>query len=99
MLLIICLRGVRNSPQSKRRLMALATMLLPLVLILEPIQSTIFFGQINLLLAVAVALDLLVVPPRFRGVLIGAATAIKLTPAVYILYLVMRRQFGSVTLR
>lgn len=92
-LLVICLRGIRNGPQSKRRLMALATMLLPLVLILEPIQSTIFFGQVNLLLAVAVALDLLVVPPRFRGILIGAATAIKLTPAVYILYLVMRRQF------
>jgi alpha-1,2-mannosyltransferase len=98
LLLATCLRAVGGGRPSRPGLVALTTLLLPLVLVLEPIQSTISFGQINLLLAVAIALDLLVIPARYRGILIGTATAIKLTPAIYILYLLMRRQFRQAAL-
>jgi alpha-1,2-mannosyltransferase len=59
---------------------------------LEPVLQTIEFGQINLLLMALVVLDCLVERPRWpRGLLIGIAAAIKLTPAVFLLYLLLRR--------
>ncbi|MDN5858504.1 MAG: glycosyltransferase 87 family protein [Pseudonocardia sp.] len=65
-------------------------------LALEPVLQTIEFGQINLLLMALVALDLLVVAPRWpRGMLIGIAAAIKLTPAVFVLYFLLRREYRS----
>ena len=65
-------------------------------LALEPILQTIEFGQINLLLMALVAIDLLVVAPRWpRGALIGIAAAIKLTPAVFVLYFLLRRDYRA----
>lgn len=65
-------------------------------LALEPILQTIEFGQINLLLMALVAADLLVVHPRWpRGALVGIAAAIKLTPAVFVLYFLLRRDYRS----
>ncbi|WP_242424059.1 glycosyltransferase 87 family protein, partial [Frankia sp. EI5c] len=56
---------------------------------LEPVRSTFSFGQINIFLALLVALDLFgrrrLLP---RGVLIGVAAGVKLTPLVFLLYLV-----------
>src|SRR5437762_5030921 len=71
---------------------------LPLVSTLEPIRETITFGQINLLLAVLIVGDLLRLVPRgsrFAGVGIGIATAIKLTPAIFILYLLVSRRWRA----
>ena len=63
---------------------------------LEPVLQTIEFGQINLLLMALVVLDCLVERPRWpRGLLIGIAAAIKLTPAVFLLYLLLRRDFRA----
>lgn len=63
---------------------------------LEPILQTIQFGQINLLLMALVALDCLVARPRWpRGMLIGIAAAIKLTPAVFVLYFLLRRDYRA----
>lgn len=60
----------------------------------EPIRSTIGFGQINLMLMALVALDCLVPQTRWpRGVLVGLAAAIKLTPAVFVVYFLVRRQY------
>jgi alpha-1,2-mannosyltransferase len=60
----------------------------------EPVRSTIGFGQVNLLLMGLVALDCLLPRTRWpRGVLLGLAIAIKLTPAVFVLYFLVRRQF------
>jgi len=65
---------------------------LPLALWLEPVRETIGFGQINLVLMALVAADCLIEKPRWpRGLLIGIAAAIKLTPAVFLLYLLLRR--------
>jgi alpha-1,2-mannosyltransferase len=60
----------------------------------EPVRSTIGFGQINLILMGLVSLDCLLPRTRWpRGVQVGLAAAIKLTPAVFVLYFLVRRQF------
>ncbi len=62
---------------------------------LEPIRETYTFGQINVLLAIAVLFDLLVLLPRgskWAGIGIGLAAAVKLTPAIFILYLLVSRR-------
>ncbi|MFD7161523.1 glycosyltransferase 87 family protein [Kribbella sp. NPDC059898] len=58
----------------------------------EPVWSTFGLGQINLVL-LALLMPALVGRTRFRGVLIGVATGIKLTPGIFILYLLMTRRF------
>lgn len=59
---------------------------------LEPVRETIGFGQINLILMMLVAADCLAGKPCWpRGLLTGIAAAIKLTPAVFLLYFLLRR--------
>ncbi|MEO3743022.1 glycosyltransferase 87 family protein [Plantactinospora sp. B5E13] len=69
----------------------------------EPMRETVNFGQVNMLLLFLVGVDLLwLVAPvtpfgrrlparyrRFAGVGIGLATAIKLTPGIFIVYLLI----------
>ena len=63
---------------------------------LEPVLQTIEFGQINLVLMALVALDCLVVRPRWpRGTLVGIAAAIKLTPAAFVLFFLLRRDYRA----
>jgi alpha-1,2-mannosyltransferase len=63
-------------------------------LLLEPVRETLDFGQINLLLMGLVALDCLLPKTRWpRGLLIGFAAAIKLTPAVFVLFFLPRGQW------
>ncbi|GAA0932393.1 glycosyltransferase 87 family protein [Streptomyces thermoalcalitolerans] len=60
---------------------------------LEPVFQTFVFGQINLLIICLVLWD--VTRPagaRGKGALIGIATGIKLTPGIFILYLLLRRR-------
>ena len=64
-------------------------------LALEPVWATISFGQVNLFLLLAVLTDLLLVRGRARGVLIGIAAAVKLTPLVFVAYLVLRREWRA----
>ena len=61
-------------------------------LALEPLRNSLLTGQVNLVLIGAIVVDVFVVPPRFRGVLIGLAAAIKLTPLVFVVYLVLARE-------
>jgi alpha-1,2-mannosyltransferase len=64
----------------------------PAVLHLEPIRSNFDFGQINVVLMALVIADC--VPRRTpwpRGLLLGLAIALKLTPAVFLLYFALRR--------
>jgi alpha-1,2-mannosyltransferase len=72
-------------------------MILALTLIstLEPIRETYSFGQINLFLVFAILLDLLILLPRqsrWAGIAIGLAAAVKLTPAIFIVYLLLTRR-------
>jgi alpha-1,2-mannosyltransferase len=62
------------------------------VLFFEPIRSNFEFGQINVVLMTLVIADC--VPrktPWPRGLLLGVAMALKLTPAVFLLYFLLRR--------
>lgn len=64
---------------------------------LEPIQANFSFGQINVVLMTLVIADC--VPRRTpwpRGLLLGLAIALKLTPAVFLLYFALRRDLRAV---
>ncbi|MFI6870461.1 glycosyltransferase 87 family protein [Nocardia sp. NPDC050406] len=61
---------------------------------LEPIRQTYGFGQINLVLMAAITLDCLVRKPFWpRGMLIGIAVSVKLTPAAYLLFFLLRLDY------
>ncbi|MEO3936524.1 glycosyltransferase 87 family protein [Dermatophilaceae bacterium Soc4.6] len=67
-----------------------------LAVALEPVRFTLYFGQVNLVLMAAVTADTLVRRPRWpRGVLIGLAAAVKLTPLAFLLVLVCRHQWRA----
>lgn len=62
----------------------------------EPVRTTVGLGQINLILLALLMLDLLGhVPPKYRGILVGVATGIKLTPGIFIVFLLITRQFRA----
>ncbi|MCA4733810.1 glycosyltransferase 87 family protein [Mycobacterium avium] len=64
---------------------------------LEPISSNFAFGQINVVLMTLVIADCL--PRRTpwpRGLLLGLGMALKLTPAVFLLYFLLRRDHRAV---
>jgi alpha-1,2-mannosyltransferase len=65
---------------------------------LEPVTETVSFGQVNLVLVALVVVDLLVLEPRGHaaaGVGVGLATAVKLTPGVFVLYLLLTRRWRT----
>ncbi|WP_037180501.1 glycosyltransferase 87 family protein [Rhodococcoides fascians] len=63
---------------------------------LEPVRMTMWLGQINLLLLVLVLFDLARADgSRLRGVGVGIAAGLKLTPAFFVLYLLVLRQWRS----
>ena len=69
-----------------------------LAVLFEPVRETITFGQVNTLLLALVAADLLIGLPRGRawaGVGIGLAAAIKLTPGVFVVYLLLTRRWRA----
>lgn len=63
----------------------------------EPVLRTLQLGQVNGLVLVLVLADVLLLPPRWRGVLVGAAAGLKLTPLVMLLHFGARRQWGAVS--
>jgi len=76
----------------QRRCWLAAAIVAPAAVYLEPIRSNFEFGQINVVLMTLVIADC--VPkktPWPRGLLIGVAIALKLTPAVFLLYFLLRR--------
>ncbi|MGH3282952.1 MAG: glycosyltransferase 87 family protein, partial [Trebonia sp.] len=61
-------------------------------LVLEPVRNTINYGQVNVLLMALVSADCLVPNGRWpRGALVGLAAAVKLTPAAFVLFFLLRR--------
>jgi hypothetical protein len=70
----------------------------PLALCTEPVRQTLGFGQVNLWLFALVVLDLVVLGgsgSRWAGVGVGIATAIKLTPGLFIGYLLVTGQWRA----
>jgi alpha-1,2-mannosyltransferase len=74
----------------KPLMFALAGVATAFAFTLEPFRQTLSFGQINIYLGLLVLADLLILGrrgSRWAGVGIGLATAIKLTPGIFIVYL------------
>ncbi|HEX4792020.1 MAG TPA: glycosyltransferase 87 family protein [Actinospica sp.] len=81
----------------------LASALLPLAVLIEPVRTTLAYGQINIVLMALVAFDCLLPSTWFtvrgrtvgwpRGALTGVAGALKLTPVIFLLYFVARRDW------
>jgi alpha-1,2-mannosyltransferase len=65
-------------------------------LCLEPVLMTLYFGQVNVLLLALVICDL-ALPDRFRGkgIGVGLAAATKLTPLIFIPYLLFTRRIRA----
>jgi alpha-1,2-mannosyltransferase len=70
---------------------------LPVAFLLEPVRETLGFGQVNLFLAGLVVVDVVALRRghRWAGAGIGLATAVKLTPAVFVLYLLATRRLRA----
>src|SRR5258705_9879534 len=84
--------SVTAEPPWLRRCWLAIAIVAPAVIYLEPIRSNFDFGQINVVLMTLVIADC--VPRRTpwpRGLLLGVAIALKLTPAVFLLYFLLRR--------
>jgi alpha-1,2-mannosyltransferase len=65
-----------------------------LCLVLEPLRGGLDLGQINMILIGFVAADcLLPRTPWPRGALVGIAAAIKLTPAIFVLFFLSRKRW------
>jgi alpha-1,2-mannosyltransferase len=88
-----------------RRSWRLAALLLPAAALLEPVRTNLAYGQINVVLMALVAFDCLVPSTWWRvggrpvgwprGALVGVAAAMKLTPVVFVLYFLARRQWRA----
>jgi alpha-1,2-mannosyltransferase len=72
--------------------------ILALLIAFEPARETFLFGQVNLLLVALVVGDLLLGAAQGRkwaGIGVGLATAVKLTPGLFILYLLITKRFRA----
>ena len=88
-----------------RRSWRLAALLLPAAALLEPVRTNLAYGQINVVLMTLVSFDCLLPSTWWRvagrpagwprGALVGAAAAMKLTPVVFVLYFLARRQWRA----
>ncbi len=56
---------------------------------LEPVWQNLDFGQVNVLLMLAVLVDLVGPERRWSGVLVGIAAGVKLTPLLFVVLLVV----------
>ena len=63
---------------------------------LEPVRSTLFYGQVDVFIACAVLYDLTRPDTSpIKGAAIGLAAAFKLTPAIFAVYLLLTRRYRA----
>jgi alpha-1,2-mannosyltransferase len=90
--------GYRNRPAVR---LGATLAVSALALLTEPVQQTLSLGQVNLLLMLLIAVDLLTMgalpgsgPARWwHGIGIGVAAGVKLTPLIFIPYLLLVRRY------
>ncbi|WP_245557027.1 glycosyltransferase 87 family protein [Jongsikchunia kroppenstedtii] len=78
------------------QLVVVSGCLVSILSLLEPVRTTIWYGQINVFLMALVVWDL--VRPgesRLRGIATGLAAGIKLTPAFFFVYLLIIRRYRA----
>jgi alpha-1,2-mannosyltransferase len=66
------------------------------IVLSRSVVTDIRLGQISMMLVVMVIVDFLVLPPKWRGLLVGIAAAIKLTPLIFLVYFVVTKQWRAV---
>ena len=93
-LIAVCLRAVCEQ-LDKRTILWWALVLLVPVVMLDPVRQTFLLGQVNIILTLMVVADLTLDLPVPRGILVGLAAAIKVTPLIFIPYLFLTRQGRS----
>ncbi len=90
----LCWRALRY--RASWRLFLLTLLAAAPALWLHPVYLTIVFGQVNLVLLMLVLIDVnRAEHSRWKGVFIGIAAGIKLTPAIFIGYLLVTRRFRA----
>lgn len=95
---VVCVLATRTAAAGRwvrSSTVAAAAVLTAVATGLEPVRQTVGYGQINLLVLLLVLVDGLLVPARWRGVLTGAATSLKLTPGVFVLYFAVTGQWRA----
>ena len=90
-LIVVSLRAVCATLAKRTTLWWGLALVLPVVLF-DPVRQTFLLGQVNIILALMVVADLTMDLPLPRGVLVGLAAAIKVTPIILIPYLFLTRQ-------
>lgn len=96
MVAILAIAISANFTLSRTRTLAIAVFFTPILsLVFEPVRTNTNYGQINALLFLMVLIDLVCVRGRGRGLLVGLAAAIKLTPLIYLIYFAVRRDWRS----
>ncbi|HEY1651525.1 MAG TPA: glycosyltransferase 87 family protein [Acidimicrobiales bacterium] len=93
-LIAVCLRAVCDKLDRRTIIWWAAVLLVPVVM-LDPVRQTFLLGQINIILALMVVADMTLDLPIPRGILVGLAAAIKVTPIILIPYLLLTRQGRS----
>ncbi|WBB81046.1 glycosyltransferase 87 family protein [Micromonospora sp. WMMD882] len=75
-------------PAHRRQVAVAATACV--LLLSAPVQSNLRFGQVSIFLVALAFVDgLALTPARVRGALIGLAAAVKLTPLIFVVYLLV----------
>jgi alpha-1,2-mannosyltransferase len=99
-LMAVSLAAARSRPVNRSDWRTALILLAPVGFLLWPVRYDLNLGQINLLLVLMIVTDLTVVwtarvPSLPRGVLVGAAGAVKLTPLIFVPYLIASRQWKA----
>ena len=90
-LIVVSLRAVCAALDRRTILWWALALVLPVVLF-DPVRQTLLLGQVNIILALMVVADMTLDLPLPRGILVGLAAAIKVTPAILIPYLFLTKQ-------
>ncbi|MCW3844255.1 glycosyltransferase 87 family protein [Micromonospora yasonensis] len=84
--------GALAAARSDRPLAVAATA--TVLLLSAPVQSNLRFGQVSIFVVLLALLDGMgTVPARWRGVLVGVAAAVKLTPLLFVAYFLVARRY------
>jgi alpha-1,2-mannosyltransferase len=98
-LICVSVRAARPAWPARTAIALAACVLLP-VLLLDPDRLTVGLGQVNCLVALLALTDMTCTVRAGqrtlpRGVLLGLAAAIKLTPLIFVPFLLLTRQFRA----
>ncbi|WP_244970943.1 glycosyltransferase 87 family protein [Gordonia jinghuaiqii] len=97
-LVAVVVLGLRSlNYRLDRRLGVFAVLLAIAATALEPVRTTLWLGQINILVMALILTDLVFLKPgsRWRGIGVGVAAGLKLTPLFVVVYLLVTRQWRA----